>query len=75
VLLVNGAWEYFKRGDVTAYHQRVADTAKGALRDGADVVALAQASMTGAELLCESHRVLASPAAGLAALVHAAGSR
>ncbi|HWL45187.1 MAG TPA: aspartate/glutamate racemase family protein [Ilumatobacter sp.] len=71
VLLVDGAWELFKRGDVEAYHRSVAAAASEALRAGADVVALAQASMSGAESLCENGTVLASPTAGLAALIRA----
>jgi hypothetical protein len=50
----------------------IAAAADQAYRDGADVVALAQASMAGAAALCREGRPLTSPAAGLAAALQAA---
>jgi Asp/Glu/hydantoin racemase len=70
--LVPGAWAAFKSGDVAGYHRRVADAAEAALGEGASCVALAQASMAGAAKLCgPGAKVLASPAAGLAAAADA----
>jgi hypothetical protein len=69
--LVAGAWDHFVHGDVEAYHRSIATAAEAAHHGGADVVALAQASMSGAERHVTSGRVLASPSVGLAALVQA----
>ncbi|MBJ3783809.1 Asp/Glu racemase [Devosia sediminis] len=67
--MVDGAWPLFRGGDVDAYLHRIAEAAAMALSDGADVVALAQVSMSGAaELVVDPRgRVLASPAAALQA--------
>lgn len=75
VRLVDGAWDLFKAGDIAGYHASVAAAADQALADGADVVALAQASMAAATALCASASVLASPQAGLGAIVAAATGR
>jgi hypothetical protein len=50
----------------------IAAAADQAFRDGADVVALAQASMAGAAELCREGRPLTSPGVGLAAALQAA---
>ena len=72
IRLVPGAWKAFKAGRVAEYHAMVAEAADQAYRSGADVVALAQASMAGAAALCREGRPLTSPAVGLAAALQAA---
>jgi hypothetical protein len=72
VRLVPGAWAAFRAGDVAGYHAAVARAAEAAFAGGADQVALAQASMTGAVALCAGRKPLASPLVGLAAAVAAA---
>ncbi len=61
------AWAAFKSGDVAGYHRLVAEAADAAYAGGADVIALAQASMAGAAALCTRGTPLTSPAAGLGA--------
>ena len=61
------AWAAFKAGDVPGYHRLVAEAADAVFAEGADVVALAQASMAGAAAVCKRGTPLTSPAAGLAA--------
>ena len=73
VRLVAGAWAEFKAGNVEAYNRIVADAADAAYAEGADVVALAQASMAGAARLASNGRPLASPDVGIAQA--AAGGR
>ncbi len=65
------AWDAFRAGNVEAYHLIIAQAVDAAYAEGAGVIALAQASMTGAALLCRQGTPLTSPAAGMAA---AAGS-
>jgi hypothetical protein len=66
--LVPHAWRAFRAGETGRYHSLIRDAALAALADGADVVALAQASMAGAlALLPDGAPVLASPGAGLRA--------
>jgi aspartate/glutamate racemase len=72
VRIVPGAWKAFKAGRIADYHAMVAVAADDAYRSGAEVVALAQASMAGAAELCREGRPLASPAVGLAAALQAA---
>jgi hypothetical protein len=67
VRLVDGAWDRFKAGDVDGYHDLVASAADDARAEGADEVALAQASMAPAARRC-SGPVLSSPGAGLDAI-------
>ena len=66
--LVPGAWDRFRAGDVAGYQQAVADAAAAAFADGVAVVALAQASMSGAARLTRRGTPLTSPVAALAAL-------
>jgi Asp/Glu/Hydantoin racemase len=67
VRLVDGAaWTAFRAGDANRYFELVADACGAAYDDGADVVALAQASMTGAAAFVTTGAVLTSPAVGLA---------
>lgn len=73
--LVPSAWDAFKAGEVAAYHAMIAKAADAAFREGADKVALAQASMAGAAALCREGRPLESPAVGLAEAVAAARRR
>lgn len=68
VRLVVGAWERFRAGDTAGYHALVARAADDARESGADVVALAQASMAPAAKLCICQPVLASPGVGLTAV-------
>jgi len=74
VQLVPGAWALFKAGDTEGYLHTLAKAADSAYAHGASVVALAQASMSGAAgLVTAGARPLSSPRAGLAAAVAAAG--
>lgn len=68
VQLVAGAWERFKAGDIASYLSAIADAAHRAYADGADVVALAQASMADASALIGDDRTLNSPDTGLEAV-------
>lgn len=72
VRLVPDAWAAFRAGDAAGYHAIVARAAEAAFAEGADQVALAQASMTGAVALCRGRKPLASPPVGLAAAIAAA---
>ena len=72
VRLVPDAWAAFRAGDPAGYHAIVARAAEAAFAEGADQVALAQASMTGAVALCRGRKPLASPPVGLAAALAAA---
>lgn len=73
VQLVNGAWDRFKAGDQAGYLSSIAAAADTAYENGAQVVALAQASMTDAgALVTRGEKPLTSPATGLAAAVEAA---
>ena len=66
--MIPGAWARFLAGDHDGYLDAVAAAADAARDGGADVVALAQASMTGAVArAARAPAPLASPAAGLAA--------
>lgn len=72
VQLVPGAWALFKAGDIEGYLRILAKAADSAYAQGASVVALAQASMSGAAaLVTAGARPLSSPGAGLAAAVGA----
>jgi len=73
VRLVPGAWAAYRGGDPARYHALVAAAAEAAFAEGAAQVALAQASMAGAAALCRGRMPLASPPAGLAAALSAAG--
>lgn len=67
VRLVPGAWARFRAGDREGYLADIAKAAEEAYRNGAAVVALAQASMAGAaDLFDNGRRPLSSPIAGLA---------
>lgn len=72
VRLVPDAWAAFRAGDPAGYHAIVARAAEAAFAEGADQVALAQASMAGAVALCTGRKPLASPPVGLAAALAAA---
>nr|WP_267974072.1 aspartate/glutamate racemase family protein [Allorhizobium ampelinum] len=68
VQIVPGAWARFKAGDRDGYLSAIADAADTAYREGAAIVALAQASMAGAsDLVRKGPKPLSSPVAGLAA--------
>ena len=72
VRVVAGAWDDFKAGDVDAYLRAIAHAAETAYAQGADTVALAQASMAGAAAFTRSDKTpLSSPAAGLRAVLAA----
>lgn len=73
IRLVPDAWDEFKAGRLDRYHALIAAAADAAYRGGADVVALAQASMAGAATLCRHGFPLTSPAVGLAAALRVAG--
>jgi len=73
--LVEGAWALMRAGDVEGYHRAIAAAADAAQsevhRAPYDVVALAQASMSGAAAFTRVARPMTSPAAGLAAAIAA----
>jgi hypothetical protein len=69
--LVPDAWAAFRRGDVAEYSRLVADYADAAFRSGSEVIALAQASMSGAVALAREGHLLASPEISMAAAVAA----
>jgi len=71
--LVPGAWAAFRAGEADRYLELIGAAADAAFAEGADVVALAQASMAGAAALCRNGTPLTSPAAGLAAANRAGG--
>ncbi|WP_109482676.1 aspartate/glutamate racemase family protein [Paraburkholderia sp. C35] len=72
VRLVQGAWDLFKTGAHPAYLATVAAAADDAYREGASLVALAQASMAGAAgLTRQARKPLTSPATGLIAAIKA----
>lgn len=74
VRFVKGAWTEFRAGRSDRYHAIVAQAADDAYRGGAKVVALAQASMTGAAKLARLGKPLTSPAIGLKAAFESARS-
>jgi hypothetical protein len=66
VRLVQGAWPLFMGRQFANYLATIAAAVMQAYGDGADVVALAQASMAGAaDLVASAPRPLCSPASGL----------
>ena len=76
VRLVPDAWARFRAGDNDGYLAAIADAAGAAYRDGASIVALAQASMAGAaDLVTGVPRPLSSPTAGLGAAIDAVRKR
>lgn len=73
VQLVDGAWDLFKAGDPAGYFAAIAAATDAAYANGADVVALAQASMAGAaERVARGTTPLTSPQTGMAAAIEAA---
>jgi hypothetical protein len=73
VRLVPLAWDLFKAGQRDTYLRLIAEAADQAFDEGIEIVALAQASMTGAADLCCRGRPLTSPGAGLKAALAMAG--
>ncbi|MGY2254607.1 aspartate/glutamate racemase family protein [Pseudomonas reactans] len=68
VQLVEGAWSLFKAGDIDDYLTAIAKAADQAYENGASMVVLAQASMSGAApYICSGPRPLTSALAGLEA--------
>jgi hypothetical protein len=67
--LVPEAWAAFRAGDAALYAEKVAAAADAAFAEGADCVALAQASMAPAAALCRLGRPLTVPDASLLALI------
>lgn len=68
--LIPNIWGLFKAGDVNGYFSAIAAAADNAYARGANVVALAQASMAGAALLVKNGVTpLTSPMCGLLAAV------
>ncbi|WP_105629831.1 glutamate racemase [Cronobacter sakazakii] len=65
VELIPDAWALFESGQHDAFHQRVAEAAQQAFARGAGCVALAQASMAGAERYFSPPKLLTSPRAAL----------
>lgn len=73
VQLVPEAWAMFKAGDLDGYLATIAKAADRAYASGASIVALAQASMSGAAAFVSAGpRPLSSPTAGLGAALEAA---
>ncbi|ODT64998.1 MAG: hypothetical protein ABS75_33385 [Pelagibacterium sp. SCN 63-23] len=63
---VDGAWALFRAGDIASYHRRIAEAAAQALDAGADMVALAQLSMSEAVAVVDRpEQVLGCAEAGL----------
>lgn len=76
VQLVPEAWAMFKASDLDGYLATIAKAADGAYAGGASIVALTQASMSGAAALVSAGpHPLSSPTAGLAAALEAASRR
>jgi hypothetical protein len=73
-ILCADAWPLFERGDIAAYHAKIAAALDERAGDVA-VVVLAQASMAGAESLCRrvAAPVLSSPRIGLEAALERMG--
>jgi hypothetical protein len=70
IQLIPNIWGLFKAGDVNGYFLAIAAAADSAYAQGANVVALAQASMAGAALLVKNGVTpLTSPMCGLLAAV------
>ena len=69
VRLVPRAWAAFKAGNRDAYLRLIREAADRATSDGAQTVALAQASMAGAAATAVGASPLASPTAGLRAAI------
>ncbi|PQV89703.1 glutamate racemase [Cronobacter sakazakii] len=65
VELIPDAWALFESGQHDAFHQRVAEAAQQAFARGTGCVALAQASMAGAERYFSHPKLLTSPRAAL----------
>jgi hypothetical protein len=76
LLLCEGTWAHFERGDSEGYLRTIAEALRQDARD-ADVVILAQASMAGAASLCTElgTPVLSSPRLGLEEALARYGSR
>lgn len=67
--LVPDAWTAFLQGDMPRYHMLIAQAVADALAEGAECIALAQASMSGARKHIPSHHpVLTSPHLALSQL-------
>ena len=73
IRLIEGAWALFRRGDGAGYFRAITDATAGAIAGGADVVALAQVSMSGAAALLPefSGRILAAPQVALRRIMQA----
>jgi hypothetical protein len=66
--LVAGAREAFQAGKMELYWELIATAADAAANETTDVIAFAQASMTGAAGLCRAAKPLTSPSAGIRAI-------
>ena len=72
IQLVPEAWHLFRSGEIDAYLSSIAQAADNAFDAGAEVVAFAQASMSGAASLVKNQqRPLTSPTCGLQAALFA----
>ncbi|EKY3196331.1 glutamate racemase [Cronobacter turicensis] len=69
VEIIPEAWALFQSGQHEDFHQRIAQAAEQAFARGAGCVALAQASMAGAERYFSHPNLLTSPRAALAQIV------
>ncbi len=69
VRLVRQAWAEFKAGNRDAYLRLIREAAERATSDGAETVALAQASMAGAAAVTVGAPPLESPTSGLRAAI------
>ena len=70
IQLIPHIWSLFKAGDIDGYFSAIAAAADKAYLEGANVVALAQASMAGASVLVKNNsRPLTSPMCGLRAAI------
>ncbi len=76
IQLIPDAWHLFRSGEIDAYLSSIAQAADGAYGAGAEVVAFAQASMSGAASLVKNQqRPLTSPTCGLQAAILAVQTR
>ncbi len=70
IQLIPSIWDLFKAGDLKGYLLAIAAAADNAYLEGANVVALAQASMAGAAVLVKNGRTpLTNPLCGLRAAI------
>lgn len=74
-ILVDGAWQAFRAGDLTRYNNVIAQAADAmAESNNVATIAFAQASMSAASRFCKVAKPLTSPSSGIAAIVNSVGA-